>query len=263
MGSDITITVDPSEAILMLRNGEKKLRYAFVNSLNKTAKDIQREQQANVERTFTVRKTEFIRREAAIISFASVSKGILEASVRVGDKPRLLLSRFEKGASRGGFVGKQVAVPVTGGARPTKRSSIPKEFTFSAMALKAYRGNKRLTRKARGRHVRDYGVFGQYGRLALPEPGNRVQWRGRNRTYLVPSVGVFQRTGPKSSRLLWAFRPSVQLLPRLRFIVTGTVVAHRSFQRHMEAEARAAFAHEANRTISSVIGLSRAVRTVL
>ena len=245
--ADVVVNVDAANALLMLRNGEKRIRYAIVNATNRTAKGVQIKQRENAARTFTIRKTEFIRREVAKIDFASVSKGIYEARVYVGQKRRLLLSEFEKGGTRRGFVGKNVAVPVLGGARPTKQSEIPAQFRFSQMRLKAYRGNRKLTRKARGRHVRDYGVFGEYGRLALPERGNRVQWKGKNRTYLVPGVGVFQRTGPGQSRLLWHFQPSVRLLPQLRFIVTGTDVARSLFDRYLAQEVRNAFARAALR----------------
>lgn len=251
----IALRVDVTGAnILEQALSPKQIAYATVNALNLTAKDVQKKQRENVARVFTVRKTEFIRREAAIIDFASVSKGRTEAVVRVGEKTRLLLSQFEKGGRRTGFVGKNVAVPVTGGARPTKRSEIPAEFRFANMKLRAYRGRQLLKRKARGKHVRTYGVFGQYGRLALPEAGNRVQWRGTNRTYLVPGVGVFQRTGPRSSRLLWAFRPSVQLLPQLRFVATGEPVALQSYQKHIKREIEEAFAHNARKLIRAIGG---------
>jgi len=232
----------------------KQIAYATVNALNATAKDVQAKQRENVARTFTVRKPEFIRREAAIIDFASLAKGRTEAVIRVGEKPRLLLSRFEKGGARTGFVGKNVAVPLVGGARPTKQSEIPAAFRFAGMNLRAYRGGKLLKRKARGKHVRTVGMFGEFGRLAPPERGTGVQWRGRNRTYLVPGVGVFQRTGPNSSRLLWAFRPSVQLLPQLHFVATGEPVAIANYQRLLKREIEEAFAHNARKLIRAIGG---------
>lgn len=255
MSFAITVSIDATRPLEMLSNSDRKIGYALVNALNATAKDIQAKQRANVRERFTVRREQFIMREAAKIDFAKFSTARFQASVSVGQKPRLLLSEFEKGGTRRGFVGKNVAVPLVGGARPSKEAEIPRAFTFAGMRLKAYRGKKRLTRKARGRHVRDFGVFGEFGRLALPEAGNRVQWRGANRTYLVPGVGVFQRTGPESTRLLWAFRPSVRLLPKLQFIVTGTDVARRSFDRHLARQVELEFARGVRRSVAPLVRL--------
>lgn len=244
---DLVIDVQAADALRILHNGERRIGYALVNALNNTAKDIQREQRANVSRLFTVRKKEFIMREAAYISFANLTKGVFQASVSVGNqkspKARLLLPQFETGGQRKGFVGKTVAVPLVGGARPSKESEIPQAFRFAGMGLQAFRGGKKLTRKMRGNHKRGYGVFGEYGRLALPDAGNKVTWRGKSRTYLVPHVGVFQRTGPGQTRMLWAFHPSVKLLPVLHFIVNATAIARTAFPRYLKREVDEAFAH--------------------
>ena len=62
--------------MLRLRNGQRRLAYAVVNAINNTAKRIQEAERRRVEEEFTVRKRDFLRREAAKIKpFASVKQG--------------------------------------------------------------------------------------------------------------------------------------------------------------------------------------------
>jgi hypothetical protein len=80
--------------------------------------------------------------------------------------------------------GKRVAVPLTGtGARPTEKSVIPEQFTFTKM---------RFRRKAT--------------KTGSP------QWKGRAGTYLISGVGVFQRLAKRGlSRILYAIMPASTL----------------------------------------------------
>ncbi len=248
----ITVDIDAAEALRVLGNGERRIGFALVNSLNATVHDVQKDERDHVRSIFSIRKPDFILREAAVIEFASMKRGVLEAKVSAGNqnnpKQRLLLPRFEEGGPRTGFVGRNVAIPLTGGARPTKDSPIDPALTFSAMKLQEFRGGKRITRRMRGRHTRGYGVFGEYGRLAPPitNYGGTSTWKGANRTYLIPGVGVYQRTGPRTSRLIWSFRPSVQLPRELRFVEIGRAVAEIQFAKHLRDQIYEAFDHALN-----------------
>jgi len=233
MSFAVTVDIDVAKPLLLLRNGQKRLAYALVNSLNKTAKDVQAAEQAKVFRTFTVRKREFIKREAAIVSFASVAKTRYEASIRVGQKPRLLLSRYEKGGQRSGFVGKNVAVPALGGARPSRSSPIPESLLVQRLRLRRQRPSK--------------------SRRRTEVAGGRQPFKGLQRTYQISGVGIIQRTGPSSTRILYPFVPHVRLAPELGFIVTGTAVARRSFQRHLRAEVRQAFNRAAGPLAGAIV----------
>jgi len=233
-----TFTVDVNDAgvLLALENGAKRMRYAIANAERATILKVQAaERQAVRSGMFQLRKKEFIEREAAIIS-PFPKADTLFTRVRVGDKPRLLLSKFEAGAQRTGFVGRNVAVPIIGAARPTRQSGIAPNLTFSAMKLREFQGGKKLRRKARGRHVRDFTTFREYGRLLFPESSPKSQWKGASRTYLVPGVGVFQRTGPGSTRLVWAFRPSVRIPATLGFVKRARVIAEREFPKDLRAQ---------------------------
>ena len=97
----IDVQIDSTKLILRLRNGQRRLAYATVNAINNTAKRIQVAERQRVEKEFTVRKKNFVLRQAAVIKpFANVKQGRPFAEIAVGQKPRLLLSAFERGAER-------------------------------------------------------------------------------------------------------------------------------------------------------------------
>ena len=219
----IDLTIDSTELVLRLQNGQRRLAYAVVNAINNTAKRIQAVERRRVEQEFTVRKKEFIRREAAIIKpFASVKQGRAYAEISVGRKPRLLLSAFERGAERKPFTSaaKSVAEPVVGGpARPRFTQSVPPELRM---------GRLRFDRTKTGK--RRAGVT-------------------RTRTYLVPEVGIFQRVGKETSRMVYVFTRGKRIKPRLRFVETAQKEARRWFREEMEREVINAIARARGRGV--------------
>lgn len=218
----VGIDIDTRNLLLRLNKGEKRLAYAVVNALNETAKRIQAGERQHLLKQFTVRQIAFMQREVAKIerkNFANVKRGQAWVEIGVGQKPRLLLSEFEKGGERLPFVGKNVAIPVLGGpARPTMRSRVPRGLQFQSLAFRDVYG-----RKSHGRSI-----------------------VGQRRTYIVPNVGVFQRTGPKrrQTRMLYAFRPRLTLDDRLEFVRTARLVADRWFKEEMEKQVADALAHD-------------------
>lgn len=252
----IDVQVDTAQLLLRLEKGEKRLAYAVVNAINKTALRIQEAERERVRRQFVVRKQDFIMREAAIVKpFASVKQARPFAEISVGDKKRLLLRAFEKGAERKPFTpgAKSVAVPLLGRpARPSIASPVPPAFRFSGMKLKAFYKGKRLTNRRRGRKTSDVDLHGEYGRVALPQPeaSGGIQWKGEHRTFLLPISArapfgaVFQRIGPKRGdiREIWSFRRGVRLDARLEFVLTAQRVAAQWFGEELERETIAALA---------------------
>ena len=212
----IDLQIDSAPLVLRLQNGQRRLAYAVVNAINNTAKRIQTVERRRVEDEFTVRKKDFVGRQAAVIKpFASVTQGRAYAEIGVGQKPRLLLSAFERGAERKPFTpnARRVAEPVVGGpARPQFTAPVTPELRASRL---------RFDRTKTGR--RRVGVT-------------------RTRTYLVPEVGIFQRTGPKTTRLVYAFTRGKKLAPRLRFVETAEKEADRWFREEMEKEVLSAIA---------------------
>ncbi len=219
----IDLRIDNTALVLRLQNGQRRLAYAVVNAINNTAKRVQDVERRRVEEEFTVRKKDFIRREAAKIKpFASVKQGRPYAEIAVGQKPRLLLSAFERGAVRKPFTpsARRVAEPVVGGpARPRFAGSVTPELRV---------GRLRFDRTKTGRR-----------RAAVT----------RTKTYLVPRVGIFQRLGPAATRAVYLFTKGKKLAPRLRFVETAEKEADKWFREEMEREVINAIARARGRGV--------------
>lgn len=230
-----------------LRKGATKARYAIVNALNGTIKAVQRAEREDVAAHFTVRKRDFLLRQAAVVKgaaggsgFANVAGGRFETRVAVGQKPRLLLGQFELGGPRQPVKGRRAAVPLIGGpARPTFRAEVPGSLAYRALRLRKVRAGRGATR----------------GR-----PRAKPRIRGAQRTFVLeatarqPEGGVFQRTGPGRGdvRLVYAFVSGQQLPRKLKFLSTAHRVAAREMPLRLRAEVRASFRHAALRIYRGV-----------
>ncbi len=212
----IDLQIDSAPLVLRLANGQRRLAYAVVNAINATAKRIQATERRRIEQEFTVRKKEFVLRQTAVIKpFASVTQRHAYAEIGVGQKPRLLLSAFERGAERKPFTAnaRRVAEPVVGGpARPQFAAQVAPELRIGKL------------------------------RFDLTKTGRRRAGAVRTKTYLVPDVGIFQRTGPTTTRLVYAFTRGKKLERRLRFVETAKKESDRWFREEMEKEVLSAIA---------------------
>lgn len=269
----LEVDVRDSSALLLLRNGGKRVAFAVVNALNGTIKAAQKGEQENVERKFIVRKQEFVRRQSAVIKlegkgsgFASVGKGRFEARMQVGEKKRFLLSGFERGGSRRtalertGFVpkGKSAAVPVTGGpARPSKSSSVPDAFTFVGLRFIKSRGGKgRMVADVAGGKLKSPRKASKRGSADVAFTKSGEQWKGSHRTFILketarlPQGGVFQRVGPGRDdiRLVYSFQQHEHLTAQLEFIQTAERIARPEFPKRLRAEIDSALRYAASRT---------------
>jgi len=218
-------------------NVAKSIAYGTANAINATAKTVQAAEQENVKKKFHVRKPDFILRQAAIIKpFASVNQGRPYAEISVGQKDRLLLSMFERGGERRAFIGANQAVPITGSpARPSADASVPQNMQIKSLnmtpelhaSVKAQA--KSIKGSTRSETARLRKTFKHASASGQP-------WQGRDRTYLIPGVGVFQRTGPgkRDSTLLYRFKPVVQLKPTLGFVGIASDTGRRQLARNIE-----------------------------
>ena len=143
------VDVRATGVLFMLRNGEKRMGWTAAAAINKTMDNIQAAQRLQVQRVFNVRKSEFLKRQAAIIKPRATATS-LWSRVRVGSKKGLLLPLFEAGASRlpqkavRAAGENAVAVPKLGGpARPSIAEIIPEPMWVQRIGLK-----KRLSSKA-------------------------------------------------------------------------------------------------------------------
>jgi hypothetical protein len=224
----------------------KNIAYASVNAVNKTALQVQAQARSNVQARFTLRQRQFIMRQAAIIKpFASVSQGRPSAEVFVGQKERLLLSDFEKGALRPAFVGKNVAVPITGSpARPGFASPVPGSMRISSLGLQPSltSAQKQQRRSIKGGSAKETRAMRQQFTSAA---GAGQVWKGKQRTYMIPGLGIFQRTGPKKgdTTMLYKFKPHPQLKPTMGFLA----MAKADGQRWLADNLQSALIQELNR----------------
>jgi hypothetical protein len=128
-------------------------------------------------------------------------------------KKRVLLGIFEKGGEKDPTKGKPVAVPLTGGpARPSFKQPAQEEFTFRKLRFRRHRTKT-----------------------------GKVQWKGEQRTFIIPALGVLQRVGGKAkssaAKLIYAF----ERRPRLKALLDFTEVAVRTFNLKFEKQSRQAF----------------------
>ena len=207
----INVTFDNSEMLRRLPKGYKRLAYASVNAINKTLKRIQKKERERVDAEFTLRRRDFMLREAAKIKpFASVKQARAYGEVAVGEKKRLLLSTFEKGGVRRPVTpgATYVAMPVIGGpARPMFSSKVPPELYMSRL------------------------------KFARTKTGKRRVGVTRTGTYLVPEVGIFQRVGQEESRMVYFFmRSGARIAARLHFLRTARKITDRWFREEFQRE---------------------------
>lgn len=206
---EIKLNIDSAQLVRRLKNGERRFAYAVVNAINNTAKRIQQAERERLERTFTIRKRDFMLRQAAVIKpFASVSQRRPYADVSVGQKPRLLLSIFERGGERKPATpsARFVAVPVRGGpARPDFRKPVTPALYM-----------RRL----------------KFGRT---KTGKRRAGVERTKTYLVPQLGIFQRLG-QTARPVYLFVKGRRLKASLHWVQTAHKVANRWFKEEVKRE---------------------------
>lgn len=209
---------------------EKNLAYSVAQALNATVREVQTEIRAQLRSTFQVRKADFMDRSIKIFAFASVNKDRAFAEIGIDSKPRLLLPIFETGGTRGPFRGANTAIPVIGGpARPSFASPINPAFTFQALNFRrgpVSQAGKAVLADRRAQGIRKRKLAGQY-----------YVWQGEQRTFILPHTdkapngGVFQRIGPGRDdiRLIYSFRPNVQLRKALNFVDTAQAVYERTF----------------------------------
>jgi len=224
MPQSLTINAefDTKQLVSRMRNGHKRLAYAAVNALNNTAKLIQREVREHVESVFTLRKREFVLRQAAVIKpFASVKQGRAFVEISIGDKPRLLLSVFERGGTRKPVTpgASMVAEPVVGGpARPTFEQSVDPQF---------YMRRLRFDRTKSGKF-----------RKGVTETS----------TFLIPEVGIFQRVAGEGIRPVYYFTRGRKLDARLEFVPIARRIADKWLGEFFEREVVKAIAHDKGRS---------------
>jgi len=216
----INLNMDIGRLVLRLEKGERRLGFAAINTVNESAKDVQKAQQDALLGKMTVRRPDFTLRNIAVIVFASVKRERPFAEVFIGKKPRLLLAEFEKGGEKE-HKGKNVAIPVTGEeARPTFRTAQDFPPLVRRLKFKRPRGKRR--------------------------PGAKVVLQGEGGRFLIPNRGIYRRTAT-GVRAVVVYKPRVRIPATLGWMDRAERVGRRAMREHMEREAIKAFARSGAR----------------
>lgn len=214
----INCSIDTSFLDSEAKRYQKNLAFSVADALNDTAKEAQRRIRAGLRERFHIRKPDFMDRSIKIFAFANVRANRPFAEIGVDNKQKLLLSLFEQGGQRSPFVGKNVAVPITGqAARQNIDQSVRPDMTFQSLNFGFGAAGKVARTKT--------------GRVSKKQPngsGGYRFWQGQQRTFILahsaraPLGGVFQRVGPKRDdiRLIYSFKQNVRLRAALDFVST-------------------------------------------
>lgn len=203
----------------------RKVPYATNNALTRTAKELVEVERAELVHSFHVRK-DFVLLLVKITKYSRPDSlwthvGIDRSKVRGGS---VLLTEFETGGVKEPELGSEVAVPPTGGAvRPSSSMPQASSLLYKALKLKPH-----------------------------TTAGGHVQYKGDRRTFIIPGIGVFQRTSSRqrSARvkkgvairmgplehghdedvvLLYRFEPSVPLRAQMHFVQTARSYVNKRF----------------------------------
>lgn len=186
----INIDIDAREFMNETLRQAKKIAYGTTQAINATLRDVQVAERAELDRRFVIRKNRFMYSLIKISQFAkvpklenanilgvqawAVSSGVPYGEIQIdASKTRVLLQEFVEGGYKDPAFGKHVAVPITGSAaRPSFADPVTAALMISRLDFQ--------------QHVTKTG---------------KIQWKGLQRTFIIPGLGVFQRGGElKTSR---------------------------------------------------------------
>lgn len=175
----------------------RRLAYDLTEALNDATKAIQLEWKRAIRRGTKVRREAFTMNQVKIAQFASVRKGVISSVLAIEPKPRSILAALDEGGDRPNLTkgGKPMAIPVTG--------TLARKTTETTATLLSRLQMKKVS---------------------------KGEWKGAQRAFLIPGVGVFQRTGPGASRtrngnsqsgddlkLLWTLSTRAKIAKALHF----------------------------------------------
>ncbi len=213
MALKVTVESNFLQLKALLDGTARQIPFALKVAINDTAKDFQKVQTRQIMKVFTIRRATFAKRAVKIKPFAT--KQNLEAKVSIdppGGQARAdIFAKFETPSIKTPREGQHLAIP----------SDVP-----------------RYLRRTRSRPS-------PLKTLKLRRVGRTI--RGERRTFVIPGVGVFQRTGRRLKRrirrrvravgnklrLLFKFARRARIDDRLQFVDTAKKVVKDTFPGHM------------------------------
>jgi hypothetical protein len=174
----IKVDIDADSVVKLTAAVLRQLPYATNNAITRTAKEAVDAGRKELQRDVTVRK-QFILNRISILHYSKVGNltAIIGVNAAVQGSP-LLLGFLEEGGEKEPSNGEGIAIPLTGeAARPSFAQSVPTQFRYKNLK---FIGNK-----------------------------------GRQKTFIVPNVGVFERVAPGKSPEatveIYSFKPNAPI----------------------------------------------------
>lgn len=205
---DIKVNVDASQVVRLTENVLRQMPYALNDAITRTAKEAVDAAQREASAHLQIRKN-FILKRIRVLSYSRTSNltAVIGVDPHVQGSP-LILGFLEEGQSgeKKSVAGEDVAIPLTGSAaRPVFPEKVTPKLLYKRLGME--------------KHVTARGA---------------TQWKGKQRTFVIPGVGIFQRvsSSPKggrrgkafgagieertSTQLIYAFKPSAHLGTHVR-----------------------------------------------
>ena len=197
----IKTEVDISGALATLDLILRKIPYATNNALTRTANELIEVERTQLRTQFQER-SDFIPNRIQILKYSRPND--LWTRVGIREVQRSLLSFFESGAMKTPERGSQIAVPLTGEAA---RPSFAQKLRDSQFFYRSLRLRPKTTSTG------------------------KIQYKGKERTFVIPQVGVAMRTGPgkRDVQIIYAFKRTAPLDTRMHFVRTAQDFVPRRF----------------------------------
>ncbi|MGH9716419.1 MAG: hypothetical protein ACRD4R_06800 [Candidatus Acidiferrales bacterium] len=181
MSVKIDVKVDDGDLIRLTSEMLRQAPYAANTAITRTAQEAAIAAQHEAETHLQIRK-QFLLKRIRVLQYSRV--GNLTAVIGVDENVKgspLILGFLEEGQSgeKKSLSGPDVAIPLTGSpARPSFAQKVTPKLLYKRLSME--------------RHT---------------TAGGATQWKGKQRTFVIPGVGIFQRVGraPKSKRRDKAF----------------------------------------------------------
>lgn len=170
----IKIQVDSNELARLNSEMLRQMPFAANNAITRTAKEAAEAAQNEARTKLQIRK-EFLLRRIRILHYSRANNltAVIGVDENVQGSP-LIIGFLEEGQAgeKTGSLGSGVAVPLTGSAtRPSFAQSVTKLLFYKRLQMQ--------------KHTTEHGA---------------IQWKGRQRTFVIPGIGIFQRIGAKKGR---------------------------------------------------------------
>lgn len=225
--ADIHMTIDAKDAIAAFADLERQMPFVVSVALNASKNHVQDALRAGIEQRFTIapQRRRFMLRLIKRTKEDMATKTKLEARVRIagpeGAEGRgVLLARHEAGGQQ--VMGRAPFYIPTKEIRPGPYSLPPRSMYPKALRLMDQRGvTGTLHGGTKGKHRKIAGVDTSAAKLRRVGLGGTFVLRPR--TGSERGWGIYQRQGEGSEglKMLWSFRTTIKLPPRLRMLETA------------------------------------------